>query len=139
MNEKDSEDKYPVSTIEKFLELQTKELGIRAQEASLKEKDLSASWEYAKDALAAQERDRKHIREHRKSFLNGCLLLGGIVMAFATGVLALAIIYDRAELVRDALQILISLVGGYSLGYARIGAGLINKESPLDTHYGDEP
>lgn len=122
---------FPPAVVERFLDIQSKEITIRQQEIELKKQESTQNFEFAKESLAAQERDRKHNREHRRCFLSGLLWLAFGVSVLFVGMIITALIYDRTDIVKDLIQAFVCIAGGYALGYARIGSSIFAKDQEM--------
>lgn len=129
--EQEEQERFPPVIVERFLELQTKEIAVRQQEMELRKQDSAQSFEFAKESLAAQERDRKHGREHRRSFLSGLLWLSFGIAALLTIIMIVALIYNQTDILKDLIQAFICIIGGYALGYARIGSAFFAKDDEM--------
>jgi cation transport ATPase len=106
----------------KFVENQSKELEHRAQELQLEKQKDDHAFEYGKEALAAQERDRKHeresAREQRRDRHKFILLILVVVAALLLGVIYLGQAQVALELTKSLGIFLAGAVGGY--GYAKV-------------------
>lgn len=108
--------------VERFLENQTKELELRAQELTLqKQKDANA-FEFGKEALTVKATDRKDQRDHEKCQRKHSYFFAG----FVTLVVAAVILYSlftgkeafALEIVKALVFILTGGAGGYGLAKA---------------------
>lgn len=112
--------------LDRFIDLQTKELDIKTKELNLREKELVHNQEYALAALQAQKEDRKENRQTYSAILQmrGRYFCIGLffVLVFAGS----AIYMGKSEIVTEALKVLIpslaSAVGGFFWGKSREAA-----------------
>ena len=87
--------------VTRMLDNQSRELELRAQELILRKEQEKHNFEFAKEALKAQQADRAQIREQWKAGLKirGALALGFLVIVL--GFCAWAIRYDKDQLVME--------------------------------------
>ena len=109
-----------LEVVDAFIKNQTKELEIRAFELELKKQQDTNSLSFSKDALAAQERDRKHEREcergKQRDRYGLVALLGVLLAAVLLGAMYLNKDELAKELIKAMLYVAPSLLGGYALG-----------------------
>lgn len=104
-------------TLAKLLELQTKELSLRAQEFGLRQKELDHSAKYAEKALEAQVEDRKDERDHQERQSRNKLIAIGIVTVIVLGFAGWALYLNKDAIVLEALKLIGSAVIGFGGGY----------------------
>jgi cation transport ATPase len=104
-------------TLEKFLELQTQEQAVRAQELQLRLKEIDHNAKRAQDMLAAQERDREKEREHDRRMTRGRLIFWGLVLFAVLIFVGVALSMNKDAFVMEALKLLATFFAGGASGY----------------------
>jgi hypothetical protein len=114
-------DPTPTELVAQFVENQSKELAQRAQELQLERHKEDNAFQFGKEALAAQERDRKDERacerDQRKDRLRAILIGLGIVSALLLGTTWLERGDIALELAKTIALLAAGAAGGY--GYAK--------------------
>lgn len=128
---KDAKKQLPVSTVDRFLDVQDKELTLREKELEHSKQSREFDHQYALKALDAQVKDREGMRKHHYSSIKfrygfASLILIGLFVLFGV-----AIKYDKDQIVIEILKV-ITYVGAGALGGYSWGAKG-KKSSPDDS------
>ncbi len=116
----DNNTKFPIEAMNKFIDVQAKELTIREKELEHSIKFRKYDHEYALKALDAQVKDREGIRQAYYSsnkFRYGFATIAiiGLFVLFCV-----AILYDKDQIVMEIIKAIIYVgvgaLGGYSWG-----------------------
>jgi uncharacterized membrane protein YcjF (UPF0283 family) len=117
---KDDKRQLPASTVDRFLDVQDKELTLREKELEHSKQSREFDHQYAHKALEAQVKDREGMRKHYYSSTKcrygfATLILIGLFVLFGV-----AIKYDKDQIVIEILKVLTYVgagaLGGYSWG-----------------------
>ena len=120
MNDDTEKKQLPVSTIDRFLDVQNKELILREKELEHSKQSREFDHQYALKALDAQVKDREGMRMHHYSNIKfrygfSALILIGLFILFCV-----AIKYDKDQIVIEILKVITYVgagaLGGYSWG-----------------------
>lgn len=104
--------------IEKFINVQEKELVIRGQELELKKLNDSNSHEYAKAALDANVTDREAERKNNANILKYGYIFGGAVIFLLVILFVFALFLNKDQIVMEILKAIIFIGSGGISGYA---------------------
>jgi hypothetical protein len=106
-----------------FVENQTKELEIRAQELDIQKQQDNNNLTWARENLAAQERDRAHERTCNRGRSRERMIFAAILVSFLCGVMIFAMWTGKdsiaMELVKAVGFLTAGAVGGYGYGRSR--------------------
>jgi hypothetical protein len=121
------------SVIKQWLTNQEKQLSIQAQEAQLKEKEISASYKYAHAALDAQRADQKDDRAYKFKRQITVYFFLGFILLLILGFVVYCLQNGHKEIAIETLKILgtavIAGLSGFFLGKAQ------NKKGSSDEGY----
>lgn len=114
-------EKPTTEIIAQFVENQTKELEHRGQELELEKQKDDHAFEYAKEALAANERDRVHGRDcernKRRDGQRTLLFAGGILAVLLCFAMYMGHVDLAKELTKAVVYLTAGALGGY--GFAK--------------------
>jgi cation transport ATPase len=109
--------------IERFVDNQSREIATRQLELELEKQKDAHNFEFGKEAIAAQERDRKDERscrrEMQKDGQRTVLLVVAILALLILGTLWLGSPQIAMELTKAILYIAAGLAGGYGLAKSK--------------------
>lgn len=119
------------AVIDRFLEQQGRELELKAQELELKKQEDNNQLEFAKLALAAQERDRNGQRQFAKSRqVHRMLFVGGVIVLLVIALL-MVVNWGKDALAMALVEKIGLLGGGFIGGFgAARYKGAEQKEQP---------
>jgi len=100
-----------------FIENQTLELEQRAQELVIEQQREANSFEYGRMALDAQERDRKHARDCRRSERRDQYLLVVVVLLILAALIGGAMLLGHQSIALEMVKAVILLSAGAAGGY----------------------
>lgn len=113
-------------TLQRLLEVQGKELTIRARELDVRQAELNNGAKWAEASLQAQERDRKDERAHRRKITAYRYVASGVLLFACLIFAGFALHLDKDAIVLEALKLvgsaMVGFGGGYFYGKARAGA-----------------
>ena len=115
-DEGEPDSRYPAETIDRFIDVQEKELQFRGQELEIRRTEIEHNANFARASLDAQVTDREnertsHDRIHRRNTLFGALAL----VVLVAGGIALAVSGKEAILF-ELLRVTIVFAGAYHWG-----------------------
>jgi hypothetical protein len=109
--------------VERFIEVQFKEVNVREQELELKRQQDSNQYSYALASLDAQRTDRKEMREHQQGLFKVLVLAVVLVVGIIAGIIITAILTGNAALAGEIFKaiayVLTGVFGRYGLGRVR--------------------
>lgn len=104
--------------LQQLVDNQAKELELRSRELDLQKQQDSNNLDFAKESLAAQERDRKHARECERDKQKDRYWLVGAIVAALLLVVAVAVWKDKDQLAMEIVKAVAYLTAGAAGGYA---------------------
>jgi hypothetical protein len=112
-----------VPQLDRFLELQSLELGLRAREMDLKQQELQNAHAYSEQSLRAQLQDRDADRQHEHRQRLASYAFIAFLFTALLGVLLAALVAGKDEFARELLKAVLYVVpagaGGYFAGRRR--------------------
>ena len=110
------EDTPSSDLVEQFLDIQNKEIQVKAQELDIKKAELAHNQEIAKESIAAQLEDSRIKADYfskegrRKAILIGICVVGGL------GFLLYSMHTGKTDFAERVLDILVGAAGGFFIG-----------------------
>lgn len=117
--------------LERLLENQAQELGIRQQELILQQQQSQNSHEYAQMALDAQVKDREQGRNHYQRYRRERLYFAAFIAVLLVGFLVFALHIGKDTIALEVLKALVYLLAGGLGGYSLKNVSEANKQ-PAD-------
>ena len=121
MADKDDHKKLPVESIDRFLEVQSREIDIREKELRLQEIELTQNHELALKSVDANDKFVNRLPDERRK---DWLYRAGIFLVFvlvALGAIGYLFHINESELASDLLKVLFGAIfgatGGYGFGF----------------------
>jgi len=112
--------------LNKFLQLQEKELGLRQNEFTLRKQESEQNYKFSEKALEAQVQDNERSRTHYRTVQLHRIISGLIVLVIGSGLFGYALYLGKDQIAIEALKILGTLIvggiGGYGLGRLKAGS-----------------
>lgn len=112
-----------VTQLDRFLELQAQELGLRAREMDLRQQELQNAHAYSEQSLRAQLQDRDADRRHRHQERVASYAFVAFLFTALLGVLLAALLQGKDEFARELLKAVLYVIpagaGGYFAGRQR--------------------
>lgn len=112
-----------VSQLDRFLELQAQELGLRAREMDLKQQELQNAHAYSEQSLRAQLQDRDADRKHQHKERLASYGFVAFLFTALLVVLLTALLQGKDEFARELLKAVLYVIpagaGGYFAGRQR--------------------
>ncbi len=106
--------------IERFIDIQEKELVIRTQEIDLKKQSDNNAHDYAKAALDANIKDRTEERKHAADVIKLRYIFSGIIIVGLIIFLGFALSQDKDQIVMEIIKAIMFFctggIGGYAVG-----------------------
>jgi hypothetical protein len=112
---------HPLSetTINQMIKTQEKEIEARIQEIEFRKQSEQNNYEYGKQALAANERDRESQRNHTTKSLINSYIFYGIIVFLILVFLSLCIFLNKDQLVSECIKAILYIgtggLGGFGL------------------------
>jgi len=123
LSESNKPDKLPPGTVQKFIEIQEKELEIRQEELAQRKIESQHEYELANKSIEAQERDRSDQRGYYKGFQTRRYFFIGFLALAVLGFLAFALWIGESGLAMRIIEIVALIIsgglGGYAIGFNR--------------------
>jgi hypothetical protein len=123
-------------SLDRFLEVQTRELELRKSELDIRREELNVrreesrqGYEFAQQSLRAQAEDLKEVRKGERrdsSYLLITILAALITLAV---VLLVSLYWNKEQFVLELVRVILAALGGGGVGYA---AGRKKKDKPSD-------
>lgn len=104
-------------TVEKFIELQTREQGLRQQELAIRAKELEHQAKHAGEMLAAQERDLEKDRGHNRVMTRTKLVFAAFVLVIVLAFIFEALRMNKDAFVMEVLKLAVTFFAGGAGGY----------------------
>ncbi len=112
-----------VAQLDRFLELQAQELGLRAREMDLRQQELQNAHAYSEQSLRAQLEDRDAERRHQHQERVASYGFVAFLFTALLAVLLTALLMGKDEFARELLKAVLYVVpagaGGYFAGLRR--------------------
>ena len=112
-----------VTQLDRFLELQAQELGLRAREMDLRQQELQNAHTYSEQSLRAQLEDRDADRRHQHRERVAWYAFVAFLFTALLTVLLIALLMGKDEFARELLKAVLYVVpagaGGYFAGRRR--------------------
>lgn len=112
--------KLPIATVDRFLDIQDKELTLREKELEHSKQAREYDHEYALKALDAQIKDREGIRQHQSSNTKFSYAFATLILIGLFCLFGVAIRYNKDQIVMEILKAIMYVgagaLGGYSWG-----------------------
>lgn len=106
--------------LDRFLDLQTQELNLRAREMDIRLQELTNAHAYSEQALHAQLRDREADRRHQRGEQNSWYLFIGMLFFALMAAMGIALFTGHEDFARELLKAVLYVVpagaGGYFAG-----------------------
>lgn len=116
----DNNKKLPIATVDRFLDIQDKELTLREKELEHSKQARELDHEYALKALDAQIKDREGIRQHESSSTKFRYAFAAAILIGLFVLFGVAIKYNKDQIVMEILKVIMYVgagaLGGYSWG-----------------------
>jgi len=112
-----------------FLDVQRKEIDLKAQDLVLRKEQQAQSHDYALKSLSAMATDRSAQRSHRILEMRQYFVFAGVVLLLLLVFAGLALQWNREAVVLEGLKIIGTFVGGLGAG-AFFGYRKGQKDSP---------
>ncbi|EHL32751.1 hypothetical protein [Legionella drancourtii] len=116
----DNNKKLPIATVDRFLDIQDKELTLREKELEHSKQARELDHEYALKALDAQIKDREGIRQHESSNTKFRYAFAAAILIGLFFLFGVAIRYNKDQIVMEILKVIMYVgagaLGGYSWG-----------------------
>lgn len=120
--------------VEKFVQNQSKDIALRAQELEIQKQKDNNQLSFAQESLGAQERDRVHERECARAKHRDRLYFFAFLAVLLAAILGLAIGFGRPKLAMELVKAILlagaGAAGGY--GYATVRAERRGAAEQLD-------
>lgn len=123
MNESKNSNIPPAPVIEKMLALQEKDLILKTQQLDLQKQTDQHSFQYAKDALVENAKDRDAQRKYHKSILRESYFFASFIILIFFIFMAIALYFNKDDLAKEIVRAIIYLgsggIGGYFWGKSK--------------------
>lgn len=108
--------------LDRFLDLQSTEIGLRAKELDIRMRELDNAHKYSERALDAQVQDRDMERRHNRRAQYAFYGVVAFLFVLLAAVLCFSMYIGKDEIAKDVMKsvalILPSVIGGYYAGKA---------------------
>ncbi len=109
--------------LDRFLDLQTQELNLRAREMDLRLQELNNAHNFSEQALSAQLQDREAERRHQRGEQHSWYVFVGLLVLVLLTAMLTSLYLDKEEFARELLKALLYVApagaGGYFYGRNR--------------------
>ena len=109
--------------LDRFLDLQTQDLNLRAREMDLRLQELNNAHNFSEQALSAQLQDREAERRHRRGEQHSWYIFVGLLVLVLLITMLASLFLDKDEFARELLKALLYVApagaGGYFYGKHR--------------------
>ena len=106
--------------LDRFLDLQTQELNLRAREMDIRLQELTNAHTFSEQALKAQLQDREADRRHQRGEKNSWYFFVGVLFFALMAAIGIALFTGHEEFARELLRAVLYVVpagaGGYFAG-----------------------
>lgn len=113
---KDAAGQMDLALAREFIDVQRKEMELRATELALRKEAQTQGHEYALSSLSAQGTDRNAERVHQRVSARQYLIFAGCIFLVLIVFAALALHWGREAVVMEAVKALSIFVGGLGAG-----------------------